>query len=330
MAAVLLISIGEERAGSVLRHMREDEAEDLAATISQIAEIEPDEAMTALREAETLLTARRHLRAGGVDFARNVLQRAYGSRADQIMARLRESMVERPFDFARKMEPTQLLPLLRQNGPQTIALVCAHLQPDQCATLLRMLEPELRAEVAWRIAHLGNPRNRVSQEALAEVATTLRAHAAASVEDETTRIGGVEALASILARMLHSDEQQILDAIRQRDAALAEAVEARMFTFDDLAQLDAADLRTLLSAINLGEDLPLALRLAPAPVRDAIFASMTEKMRAEVQEQMEYLPKRLRRKDVEEAQARIVQTARQLEAENRITLRREGEDEISA
>lgn len=321
--AILMINLGEERAASILRHMREDEAEEIAAAISEIAEVGQEESLGVLHETESLLAARRHLRAGGVDYARNMLHRAYGVRADQILARLREATLDRPFDELARLAPDQLLPLLHGAPPQSAALVLAHLPPDLAANVLRLFQPEARAEIAWRILQLGNPKRRVSQEAIAELAAMLRTQAGA-LQDDQTKIGGVEALARLLTRMLRSDEQQVLDDVRRRNAEVAEQVLANMFTFDDLVKLHPNDLRTLIGAVD-GNDLALALKLTSQAVRDSVFSVLSEERRTSLQEQIEYLPPK-RRREVEEAQARIIQAARQLEADNQLVLRREEQD----
>ena len=152
-AAILLISLGPEVSSQVFRHLREDEIEKLTLEIASQRKVTQEQKEKVLDEFHSLLVAKEYISAGGLDYAREVLEKALGpEKAVSIINRLTSSLQIRPFDFARKTDPSQLLNFIQNEHPQTIALIMAYLTPEQSAAIISNLPADRQVEVSKRIA----------------------------------------------------------------------------------------------------------------------------------------------------------------------------------
>lgn len=218
-AAVLLIALGPEQAAQVFKHLREDEIERLTLEIANMPQVDPDTIEQVLEEFDHLALARNFISQGGLEYAREVLEKAVGpQRAAALIERLAASLQVRPFDFARKTDPAQLLNFIQNEHPQTIALIIAHLHPDQAGAILSALPPERQVEVARRLATL----DRTSPEVLEEIEQSLERRLASFVRQEYTAVGGIEVAVEVLNRVDRQTERTILDALEEQDPELAE------------------------------------------------------------------------------------------------------------
>ena len=326
-AASLLVFLGTERSAAVLRHLHPDEVETITGAISRMPEVREEAVQSALADADAILTARRSLRSGGIDFARQTLRGAFGdTEADRLMHSLAESQAQNPFAFARQLDPIQLAPLLARQHVQTAALMLANLPAELSAETLRRLPPERRLEISLRVAKMGRDRRRIGQDTLREVALAISAETSnITQEAETQRVGGVDAIAAVLTRMHRSDEQSILAGIREKDAELAEEIERRMFTFDDLAQLDQLALAEIVKEIDVKTDLALALKRATQETKDAFFAVINERSREGLIQAIEYMGRK-HIQEVEAAQQKILTKVRKMEEAGQISLGRNEDD----
>ena len=154
-AAILLVSLGPELSASVFQHFREEEIEDLTFEIASLGRIQPEVSDAVLEEFHKLMLARADLEQGGIEYARELLEKALGpDKAQDIINRLTASLQVRPFDFARKADPSQLLNFIQNEHPQTSALILAYLHPEQAGMILSSLPPDLQIDVAKRLATL--------------------------------------------------------------------------------------------------------------------------------------------------------------------------------
>lgn len=323
-AAILLISLGPELSGQVLKHMREDQIEELTLEIASLRRVEPEVRDRVLEEFYQLCRARDYIAEGGIQYAREVLEQALGTqRALDIINRLTASLQVRPFDFARKTDATQLLNFIQNEHPQTIALVAAYLQPEQAATILSALPPEKQIDVAKRMALMGS----ASPDVIHEVEQVLERKLSSLTSHEYARAGGVEAVVKVLNAVDRGTEKTILEALSREEPELAEEIKRRLFTFEDIVQLDDRAVMRVLREVDLNRDLPLALKVASEEVRRKIYKNMSKRAVETLQEEISYLgPVRLR--DVEEAQQKIVNIVRKLEESGEIIIARSGEDEL--
>jgi flagellar motor switch protein FliG len=322
-AAVLMVSLGPELSASVFKHLKEEEIEDLTLAIAGLKRIEPQVRDEVIEEFHDLVLAREYLEQGGIEYARELLEKALGpDRAEQIIKRLTASLAVRPFDFARKTDPGQLLNFIQNEHPQTIALILAYLHPEQAGLILSSLSPELQVDVARRVASL----DRTTPEVLQEIESTLEQRLSAFVMDDYTVAGGVESIVDILNMVDRATEKTILDSLEEEEPELAEEIRKRMFVFEDIILLDDRSIQKVLREVD-SKDLAMALKTASEEVASRIYKNMSKRAAEMLREDIEYMgPVRLR--DIEETQQRIVATIRRLEDMGEIIIARGGEDEV--
>jgi flagellar motor switch protein FliG len=322
-AAVLLVSLGPEVSANVFKHLKDDEIEQLTleiANVRKVASIEQDAVMAEFHE---ICMAQEYISQGGIAYAKEVLERALGSqKAVDILNRLTASLQVRPFDFARKADPAQILNFIQNENSQTIALVLSYLQPEQSSMILSALPQDKQADVAKRIALMDS----TSPEVISQVERVLEQKLSSTVTQDYTNAGGIESIVMILNGVDRGTERTILDSLEIQDPELAEEIKKRMFVFEDIVNIDNRSIQRIIRDIE-NADLQLALKVASEEVREVIFRNMSKRMAETFREEMEYMgPVRLR--DVEEAQTRIVSTIRRLEEAGEIIIARGGGDDI--
>lgn len=323
-AAILLISLGPELSAKVFGHLREAEIESISLEIASQRQIAADMREKILYEFYQIYQAQQFISQGGIDYAREILERALGqTKAVEILTRLTASLQTRPFDVVRKADPNQLLSFISGEHPQTIALIMAYLQPEQAAIVLGSLPPERQADVARRIAIM----DRTSPEVLKEVEKVLERKLASMVSQDFTTAGGVESVVEVLNRVDRSTEKTIMESLAVQDPGLADEIKKRMFLFEDIVSLDNRSLQRVLREVDLSRDLPLALKVASDEVKRKVYANISRRAQENLREAMDYLgPVRLR--DVEDSQTKIVNIIRKLEEMGEIVVgsRGGGED----
>ncbi|USG67924.1 flagellar motor switch protein FliG [Brevibacillus ruminantium] len=322
-AAILLISLGPEVSAQVFKHLREDEIEQLTLEIANVRKVDTDEKDKILAEFHQIAVAQEVISQGGITYAKEILQKALGeTKAMDIINRLTANLQVRPFDFARKADPGQILNFIQNEHPQTIALVLSYLEPQQAAMILSALPQERQAEVAKRIALMDS----TSPEVITQVEQVLEQKLSATVTQDYTQAGGIEAIVAVLNGVDRGTERTILDSLEIQDPELAEEIKKRMFVFEDIATLDNRSIQRVIRDVE-NADLQLALKVASEEVREVIFRNMSKRMADTFKEEMEFMgPVRLR--DVEEAQSRIVAIIRRLEEAGEIIIARGGGDDI--
>jgi flagellar motor switch protein FliG len=322
-AAILLISLGPEISAQVFKHLREDEIEQLTLEIANVRKVDTEEKDKILAEFHQIAVAKEVISQGGITYAKEILQKALGeTKAMDIINRLTANLQVRPFDFARKADPGQILNFIQNEHPQTIALVLSYLEPQQAAMILSALPQERQAEVAKRIAMMDS----TSPEVIAQVEQVLEQKLSATVTQDYTQAGGIEAIVAVLNGVDRGTERTILDSLEIQDPELAEEIKKRMFVFEDIATLDNRSIQRVIRDVE-NADLQLSLKVSSEEVREVIFRNMSKRMADTFKEEMEFMgPVRLR--DVEEAQSRIVAIIRRLEEAGEIIIARGGGDDI--
>ena len=322
-AAVFLVSVGPEVSADIFKHLKEDEVEELTFEIARIDKIDPEERDTVLMEFQELMMAQDFIVTGGVDYAREVLERALGTqKAVDIINRLTSSLQTKPFDFIRRTDPTHLINFIQNEHPQTIALILSYLDSQKAAQILSNLQHDIQADVAKRIALM----DRTSPEILREVERVLERKLSTLASEDYTSAGGVDAVVSILNNADRTTERNIIEALEEDDPDLAEEIKKKMFVFEDIITLDDRSIQRVLRQVDTG-DLAKALKAVDLEVQDKIFRNMSKRAAQMLKEDMEYMGP-IRLKDVEEAQQKIVNIIRKLEEQGEIVLSRGAEDEI--
>ena len=319
-AAVALVSLGPERAAAVLGHMPHNEVEALSAEMASIWTVDGDTMLEVYSELAEGVQHVQETRMGGLDYAREVLTNLVGpDRADEILQQLTAKGEFRPFDFLRRTPPEQIRTFLNDEAPQTVALVLASLYSGISGRVLAELPPELQTDVAERIATMGE----TNPEVIADVDSGLRLKLSAFSTKEFASPGGVDSLAEILNSAGRSAERTVIEGLAMRDPALADAVRLRMFTFEDLVELEDREIQLILREVDQKE-LVLALRGVGEELTDKILRNLSQRGAEMLREDMEVSPPQ-RRAVVEDAQGKIVAVVRRLEEEGTIVLRSGGE-----
>ena len=263
---MLLVSLGPDRAADVFRHLRDEEIESLSLEMAKLQRVDPvDAARRVLEELAATVQAHDSLPPGGVEYARDVLERALGpERALEIIGRLSSVIEMRPFEFLRRTPAEQIVTFLRNEAPQTIALVVANLHTTLAAQVLAHL-PEDRAgrhRAADRADGRDQPRRRqAGRERDA-------AEARRVVQQEYSTAGGVKSLAEILNHADRTTERNVLDSLTEADEELAAEVRRLLFVFEDIVKLDDRAIQLVLREADQ-KDLALALRGVSDEVKDA-------------------------------------------------------------
>jgi len=322
-SAIFLVTIGSELSAEIFKYLREDEIETLTFEIARLETIDAEVKDTILKEFQELMMANQFISTGGIDYARELLEKSLGSqKAIDIINRLTSSLQVRPFDFIRRTDPTHLLNFIQQEHPQTIALILAYLEPNKASIILQNLNHDVQSDVARRIATM----DRTSPEVLREVERVLEKKLSTLSSEDYTTAGGVESIVEILNLVDRASEKQIIEALEDEDPELAEEIKKRMFVFEDIVMLDDRSIQKVMREVD-SQELAKALKSVDTEVQDKIFKNMSKRAATMLKEDMEYMgPVRL--KDVEEAQQKIVSIIRHLEDVGEIVIARSGEDEM--
>ena len=322
-AAILLIALGPDVSSQIFKYLREDEIDKLTLEIANQRKVPQEQKDKILNEFHQMLMAKDYISSGGLDYAREILEKALGTeKAVAIINRLTSNLQIRPFDFARKTDPAQLLNFIQNEHPQTIALIMAYLQPEQSGVILSSLPPDRQVDVAKRIATM----DRTSPDVLKDVERILERKLSSLVTQDFTAAGGVDAIVEVLNRVDRTTERTIIENLEVQDPELAEEIKRRMFVFEDIVLLDDRSLQLVLREIE-SKDLALALKASSSEVGEKIYKNMSKRAADMLREEIEYMgPVRIR--DVEEAQQKIVNVIRRLEESGEIVVARGKGDEI--
>ncbi|MCM1321455.1 MAG: flagellar motor switch protein FliG [Bacteroides sp.] len=322
-AAIFLVSLGSELSAEIFKHLREDEIETLTFEIARLETVDAEFKEAILEEFQELMAAQNFITSGGIDYARELLEKSLGSqKAIDIINRLTSSLQVRPFDFIRRTDPAHLLNFIQQEHPQTIALILSYLEPNKASVILQNLPDEIQSEVARRIALM----DRTSPDVLREVERVLEKKLSTLSSEDYATAGGVESIVEILNLVDRSSEKSIIESLEEEDPDLAEDIKKRMFVFEDIVMLDDRAIQKVMREVDT-QELAKALKAVDTEVQDKIFRNMSKRAASMLKEDMEFMgPVRL--KDVEEAQQKIVSTIRRLEDSGEIVIARSGEDEL--
>ena len=321
--AIFLISLGGEISAKVMEQLREDEVEKIVFEIARIETIESDLKDAVLQEFQELMMAQNFITTGGIDYARDVLEKTFGGqKATEVINRLTSSLQVRPFDFIRRTDPGHLLNFIQQEHPQTIALILAYLEPNKASQILQNLPDEIQSDVARRIATM----DRTSPDVLREVERVLEKKLSTISSEDYTAAGGVDNIVEILNLVDRQSERTIIESLEDEDPDLAEEIKKQMFIFEDIVMLDDRAIGIVLREVNTDE-LAKALKQVDAEVQDKIFKNMSKRAGSMLREEMEFMGP-IRVKDVEEAQQKIVSIIRRLEEKGEIVIARSEEDEL--
>jgi flagellar motor switch protein FliG len=322
-AAQVVISLGADIASSIYKHLSEDEIEILTYEITRQGSIAPEVSDQVIDEFYGLCVAQKVYVEGGITYAKNVLEKAFGiQQGSALLERVTKTLRTKAFEFIRKADYKNLMNMIINEHPQTIALVLSYARADQASAVISELPKSIRVDVVERIAKM----DRTSPEIIKQVETILERKFESVVSFDLLEVGGINYIAEIMNNIDRGTEKYIFDELSKNDAKLSEEIRKRMFVFEDIVILDPMSIQRFLQEIDTKE-MAIALKGANKGVSDIIFENMSQRMGDTVKSEMEYLHN-VRVRDVEEAQQKIVSVIRRLEDEGEIVTSKGGKDEI--
>lgn len=322
-AAILMIALGKDYSASIYKHLTEEEIGQLTLSITTTRRIDSEIREYVVSEFYEMCLTQKFIAEGGIDYAREVLEQAMGAdKAKELISSLSSSLQVRPFDFIRRADSMQILNVVNNEHPQTVALVLSYITPKQAAEVLAELPQERQTDIVVRIANMGS----TSPEYVKEAERILERKLTSMGYADQIAVGGIEALVEIINSIDRSTERGILESLDTNNSELAEEIRKRLLVFEDIAKLSNQAIQRILKEINTA-DLALALKNATAGVSKAIMGNISKRLQEMLVDDMEVMgPVRVR--DVEEAQQRIVNVVRKLEDSGEIIVARGDGDEL--
>ncbi len=323
-AAILMVTLKQERASRILEKLDLEQIEGITKEVARLKEVTQEDRSAVLEEFYVLDRARQYVEAGGIEYARRLLEQSLPSdKAARILEAVLAAVQETPFSFLQKAESENLLTFIQEEHPQTISLILAHLTPTQAAAVLGGLPAKKQIEVVKRIAKM----EQTNPEVVKEVERTLEKRLSAFVTAEFQEAGGVERVAEMLNVADRATEKGILEVLEEEDPDLVEHIRRLMFVFEDILLVNDRGVQQVLKEVD-NKDLALALKSATPELKEKISRNMSERATASINEEMEYMGP-VRVSDVEAAQQRIVDVVRRLEDQGELIIQgRGGEEEI--
>ena len=324
--AALLIVLGPATASEVLKNITDDDLlEQITLDIASLNKVSTDILNGILDEFKAIFQASNYISAGGMDYAKELLEKAYGGdQAKKIMDRLVLLMNSNPFQFFNEADPGQLATSFQNENPQLIALIMAYLKPEHSAQVLNYLPPEVQAQVAMKIADMDT----TNPEILSEIEKVVESKFSSVVVQDFSKAGGIDSLANILNHSDRVTERNVIELLEVQNPELAESVRELMFVFEDIITLDDRAIQRILREVDT-KDLAMSLKGTKEDVREKIFKNMSERAQQMLRDEMEYMGP-VRSREVQEIQSKIVGVIRTLEIAGEIIVSRgEGnEDEL--
>ncbi len=320
-AAIFLLTLGEEFTAQVFQRLNEDEIKAVGRQMSKIDHVEKEDIKALLSEFKSD-EGGEEIYLSGDDMLEAALKKSLSTeKANEILDEIRSDWRLTLFQQARKLDPKALVNFLRNEHPQTVALVLSVLDPQQAAAILAELKEDLQVEVVMRMAEL----DKVSPEILVEIDRVLQEELISVESMEGQRLGGVETVAEILNNADRALEAAVLEGVEEQREELAEEIRRLMFVFEDLINVDDRGIMAILKEVST-DDLKLALRTASDELKEKVFKNMSSRAVEMLKEDMEIMGP-VRVKDVEGAQQAIIKIAKRLEQEGKIQLMGSGGDD---
>ncbi len=323
-AAILVLRLGSEEAGPLLRGLRRSELNSIVEEVANLGKVAPELADAVLEE---FLTSAQNesLPSGDSELAFQFVQATFGERvAREIMSGLDGSAATIPFQFIDNLEAAVVAENLLGEQPQTIALVLSHLRPEQSAEIISNLPPEIVVQVGLRLGTM----DRVTSNALDAVDAGLRARFASVLENKfLDATGGIESLVEVLTLADTAVKDIIMAGLTEVDAELALEVRAKMFVFADLQLLDDRQMQLVLRSVDASK-LPLALKGVADAVKDKVLNNLSSRAKDNLLDEIQLLGA-VRTVDVEAAQQEILESVRALEESGDLIINRGGGDFVN-
>ena len=321
-SAILMMLLGEDEASEILKNLTPKEVQHLGGAMYSVEGLDQDTVNKVLDEFLAIIKEQTSLGLGAGNYIQNVLNKALGQdRAQSILGRITPSESNSAIEILEWMDSRAIAELIQDEHPQIIALIISYLEPAQGSDVLVMLDEKIQPEIVKRIATIQT----VQPDALKDLELVMQKKFAANTSLRASQVGGVKAAAQIMNFMKGDDEQKIFKEVAKFSKNLMTEIQEAMFVFDNLIKSDDKSLQMILRSVET-EDLVLAMKGADEVLRDKLFACMSQRAAANIQDEMEALgPVRLT--EVQEAQKRIINAARRMSDEGTIVLAGRGGDD---
>ncbi|MDR1520809.1 MAG: flagellar motor switch protein FliG [Planctomycetota bacterium] len=322
-SAILMISLDVESSAKLMSNLSTDEVERISMEIARLDdEVPPDIRDAVVREFYQTHMASKYLEQGGIEFARQLLEKSLSpEEAAKILAQLENTIQQAPFHFLKQADSEHLLMYIQNEHPQTISLIMAHLAPKQAAEILGGLSAKQQLEVVQRIARM----EQTTPEAIRMVEQGLESRLASIVTQDLESAGGVQSVAEMLNLCDRTTEKGILENLEEKDPDMVEQIRKLMFVFEDIILVNDKGIQSMLREVE-NDELAIALKTASESMQEKIFKNMSTRAAEMIRENMEFMgPVRLA--DVEQAQQRIVDIVRRLEETGEVIISGRGGDD---
>ncbi|MBQ7834194.1 MAG: flagellar motor switch protein FliG [Ruminiclostridium sp.] len=324
-AAMVISALGTENASQVFKYFTDEEIERMTLEVAKMDYWPMEVVEEVLNDFYEVCLTQKVISEGGVEYAREILEKAFGSQAAAaLFEKITKQLKTKAFAFVRRADYKNLLAIVQNEHPQTIALILSYARSDQASAILSELPKDIRIEVVERIAKM----EAASPDVIKSIEATLEKKFANLVTTENMEVGGINYIADVLNKVERSTEKFIFDELNLRDPKLAEEIRQKMFVFEDIVHLDSMSIQAFIPQVE-PKDLAIAIKGSTAEVAEVIYANMSSRSKESTQTDVEYLHN-VRMRDVEEAQQRIVSIIRRLEDEGKLTISKGGSDEIIA
>ncbi|MBX3638091.1 MAG: flagellar motor switch protein FliG [Rubrivivax sp.] len=322
-AAILLMTLGEEEAAEVFRHLAPKEVQRLGETIARMKAVSRERVDNVMDQFEKLAANESMLVADSNEYVKSVLRKALGDdKANLLIDRILQGSDVTGIESLKWMDPGSVAELLRNEHPQIVAAILVHLEFDQAADILKLFGERQRNEVMVRIATLDG----IQPTALRDLNEVMSKVLSGGDRSKKSNLGGAKAAAEILNMLGNAVETSVLDFVREADNDLAQKIMDNMFTFDDLEKVDDKGIQALMKEVQ-SESLVIALKGATPALREKIFKNMSTRAAESLREDLESRgPVRL--SEVEAEQKEMLKIVRRLVDEGQIVLAGGGDEQF--
>ena len=324
-AAAVIVSLGAEKASQVYQFMEPEDIEQLTLEVARLGMLDAAQTEEVLTEFYQNCMTNKAVTEGGLEYARTVLEKAFGSQAaTSLLEKVTKSLKNREFAFLDKADVKSLYSALQNERPQTMALVLSYVDPDKAAGVIEQLQAERQVRVVEALATMES----ASPAAIKIIEAEMERKFSNMITNSNVKVGGIDYVANIMNNLDRSSEKSIFDRLSVNNEELADEIRKRMFVFEDIVTMDDRSVQRVLRDCD-PRDLVLSLKTANTEVANKLFTNMSARMAESIRDDLE-ITTNVRMKDVEDAQQRIVGIIRDLEERNEIVILKGGKDDIIA
>ncbi|MBQ2697196.1 MAG: flagellar motor switch protein FliG [Clostridia bacterium] len=324
-AATVIVALGADKASQIYKYMDPEDVEQLTIEVAKLGFLDSSVTEEILNEFHQMCMTNKAVTEGGLEYARAVLEKAYGSQAaDDLLSKVTKSLKNREFAFMNKADVKALFSALQGERPQTIALVLSYVDADKAAGVVAQLDEKRQIQVVEAIAKIDS----VSPAAIKIVEAEMSKKFSSIVTSANVKVGGIDYVADVMNNLDRASEKNIFDGLAAYDQELADEIRKRMFVFEDIITMDDRSIQRFVRDCD-ARDLVLALKGSNAEVAEKLFSNMSTRMAQNIKDDLE-ITSNVRIKDVQDAQQRIVDIIRDREETGEIIILKGGKDDIIA